>query len=156
MATGDLTGALDQAGVTYELLSHPRTETAVAEAEALGLSPDEVAKTLVLTTPGGYVRAVIPASCRVDLRKLGELQGTGRKQVHLASEDDLARDYPEFDLGAVPPLGGARQDTVVVDTRLTDRDMIVLEAGAHDQSLRMKTSDLVRTANAQVADICQD
>ncbi len=151
-----MTGALDTAGVEYELLPHPRTETAVAEAEALGLSPDDVAKTLVLTTPVGYVRAVIPASCRIDLRKLGELEGSGRKQVHLATEDDLARDYSEFDLGAVPPLGGARQDPVVVDMRLADRDAIVLEAGAHDQSIRLKASDLVRAANAQVADICQD
>jgi Ala-tRNA(Pro) deacylase len=156
MATEHVTGALDKAGVEYELLTHPRTETAVAEADALGLSPDEVAKTLVITTPEGHVRAVIPASCRIDLRKLGELEGTGRKKVHLASEDDLARDYPEFDLGAVPPIGGARQDAVVIDRRLLDHDLIVLEAGSHAQSIRVKPSELVRAADAQVADICQD
>jgi Ala-tRNA(Pro) deacylase len=156
MPTEDVTGALEQAGVEYELLPHARTETAVAEAEALGLSPDEVAKTLVITTPDGYVRAVIPASCRIDLRKLGELEGVGRKKLHLATEDDLARAYPEFDLGAVPPLGGARRDAVVIDRRLVDRDLIVLEAGTHAQSLRLKPSELVRATDAQVADICQD
>jgi Ala-tRNA(Pro) deacylase len=151
-----LTRALDDAGVEYELLDHPRTETAAAAAEALGLSPDEVAKTLILTTPDGYVRAVIPASCRIDLRKLGEVEATSRKNVQLATEDDLARDYPEFELGAVPPLGGDRRDEVIVDRRLADRDAIVLEAGTHAQSMRLKSQDLVRAANAQVADICQD
>ncbi len=156
MATEDLTGALDDAGVQYELLDHAHTETAAAEAEALGLPPDGVAKTLVLTTPDGYLRAVIPGDCRLDLGKLGELEGTGRKKVHLASEDDMRRDYADFALGAVPPLGGTRRDPVVVDRRLAERDAIVVEAGTHEQSVRLSGGDLVRAANAQVADICQD
>jgi Ala-tRNA(Pro) deacylase len=128
MATEDLTRVLDEAGVRYELLSHAHTESAVAEAEALGLAPADVAKTLVVTTPEGYVRAVLPASKRIDLHKLREVTGGGKKEVHLASEEDLARDYPEFDLGAVPPIGG-RRDLVVIDRRLAERDSIVLEAG---------------------------
>jgi prolyl-tRNA editing enzyme YbaK/EbsC (Cys-tRNA(Pro) deacylase) len=31
---------------------------------------------------------------------------------------------------------------------------IVLEAGTHDESLRLRTADLVRIANAQIADVC--
>lgn len=115
MATEDLTRALDEAGARYELLPHARTESAAAEAEALGIASAAVAKTLVVTTPEGYVRAVLPASERIDLRKLREVRGGGKKQVHLASEEHLARDYPEFDLGAVPPIGGGRHDPVVVD-----------------------------------------
>jgi len=40
--------------------------------------------------------------------------------VHLATEDDLARDYAEFELGAVPPFGG-RRDPVILDVRLAWR-----------------------------------
>jgi Ala-tRNA(Pro) deacylase len=156
VASEALTGALDDAGVDYELLDHAPTQTAAAEADALGLSPDEVAKTLIVTTPSGPVRAVIPASSRIDLRKLAEVQDTSRGHVELASESDLARDYPEFELGAVPPVGGARHDAVVIDRRLAERDALVVEAGTHAQSLRLKTSDFVRAADAKVADICQD
>jgi prolyl-tRNA editing enzyme YbaK/EbsC (Cys-tRNA(Pro) deacylase) len=53
MATEDLTRALDEAGARYELLPHARTESAAAEAEALGIAPADVAKTLVVTTPEG-------------------------------------------------------------------------------------------------------
>ena len=155
MATEDLTRVLDEAGVRYELLSHARTESAVAEAEALGLAPADVAKTLVVTTPEGYVRAVLPASKRIDLHKLREVTGGGKKDVHLASEEDLARDYPEFDLGAVPPIGG-RRDLVVIDRRLAERDSIVLEAGSHEHSLRVPTGDLLHVTGAEVADICVD
>ena len=155
-AIADVTSVLDEGGVDYEVLEHTHTERAADEAAALGVEPDEVAKTLVLATPEGNVRAVLPASERVDLRKVSDLLGVTGKQVHLASEDDLARDYPEFELGAVPPLGGGRDDPVVVDTRLAERDSVVLEAGSHEQSVRMKAADLVRLAGAQVADISKE
>jgi Ala-tRNA(Pro) deacylase len=148
----DVTGFLDQAGVGYEVLEHAHTERAAEEAAALGVAPAEVAKTLVLTTPEGNVRAVLPASERVDLRKVGDLIGVSGKKVQLASEDDLARDYAEFELGAVPPFGG-RSDRVIVDLRLAERDSLVLEAGSHERSVRMKAADLVRVTGAQVADI---
>jgi Ala-tRNA(Pro) deacylase len=151
----DLTRALAAGGAQYELLPHAYTETALAEAEALGLDPAEVGKTLVLRAPDGYVRAVIPANCRVDVRKVRELVGGGKK-VHLAAEDDLTRDYPEFDLGAVPPAGGARRDRVLVDRRLAERESVVVEAGAHDQSVRLSTAELIRIAHAEVVDICED
>ena len=151
----ELTRVLDEAGVQYELLPHSHTETAAAEAEALGLSPSEVAKTLVVTTPSGYVRAVLPASDRLDLHKVRELLDDG-KRIELASEEDLARSYPQFELGAVPPFGGGHQDRVVVDRRLAERDSLVLEAGTHEQSVRLRTADLVRLTEATVADICED
>src|SRR2546428_13034677 len=85
MATTDLTSALDEAGVSYELLPHAHTESALAEAQALGVSPDDVAKTLVVKMPGGYVRAVLLAPARLDLRKLREIHSGGRHAVHLAT-----------------------------------------------------------------------
>jgi prolyl-tRNA editing enzyme YbaK/EbsC (Cys-tRNA(Pro) deacylase) len=36
------------------------------------------------------------------------------------------------------------------------RESVVVEAGTHDQSLRLAAADLVRITGAQVADICQD
>jgi prolyl-tRNA editing enzyme YbaK/EbsC (Cys-tRNA(Pro) deacylase) len=53
----------------------------------------------------------------------------------------MVRDYREFDLGAVPPIGGGRRDPVVVDRRLVERDSIVLEAGSHEHSARVPTGD---------------
>jgi Ala-tRNA(Pro) deacylase len=154
MAEKDVTSVLDESGVDYELLPHARTETAAGEAEALGVNPQEVAKTLVLSTPGGYVRAVLAASDRIDLSKVRD-QVEGGKRIHLASEEDLQRDYPSFDLGAVPPFGGAG-DRVLVDARLATQETVVLEAGSHEQSVRIRTADLLKLAQAEVVDLAQD
>ena len=155
MATSDLKSALDDAGVSYELLPHPHTETAEAEAEALGVAPDDVAKTLVVKVPGGYTRVVLPASARLDMHKLREIHGGGRHKVHLASEEDLRRDYPEFELGAVPPIGGGRKDPVVVDPKVAEQETVVIEAGSHEESLRIAAADLVHVTGAAVTDISE-
>jgi Ala-tRNA(Pro) deacylase len=150
-----VTKALDEAGVEYEVLPHAHTETALAEAQALGVSPDDVAKTLVVKVPGGYTRVVLPASARLDMRKLREIRGEGRHKLSLASEDDLRRDYTEFELGAVPPIGG-RSDPVIVDPKIAERESVVIEAGSHDESIRLAATDLVHVTRAAVTDISED
>jgi Ala-tRNA(Pro) deacylase len=151
----DVTGFLEEAGVDFDVFEHTHTERAADEAAVLGIGPEEVAKTVVLVEPSGGVRAVLAASERIDLHKVAAVLGVAGKKVHLASEDDLARDYADFELGAVPPFGG-REDRVIVDERLAGRDSVVLEAGSHDRSVRLKAADLVRLARAQVADICRE
>ncbi len=154
---------LSWTGLDYEVLSHPHTESAVDEATALALPPDEIAKTIVvhvdvrgdLEVRPTYLRAVLPASEHLDLRKLRRFLGESRV-VRLATEDELATAYPEFELGAVPPLGGRNHDEVVVDTRVAAREWTVFEAGTHEQSARMRSADLIAASGADVVDICKD
>ena len=144
---------LQLGSVDYELIEHPRTETATAEAAALGVSSEEVAKTVVLVTPAGHVRAVLPASRRLDLTRVRELLGHG-KSIHLASEEELGKVYPMFEMGAVPPLGGP-SDSVLVDRHTAERESVIVEAGTHRESLLIKTTDLVTLTDARVAEICE-
>src|SRR5512133_2388189 len=108
----DVTRFLEEAGVDFDVLEHEHTERAADEAAALGVAPEEVAKTLVLASPSGNVRAVLAASERIDLHKVAAVLGVGGKEVHLATEDDLAQGYSDFELGAVPPFAG-RRDRVI-------------------------------------------
>jgi Ala-tRNA(Pro) deacylase len=151
----DVTRFLEEAGIDFDVLEHAHTERAADEAAALGIGPEEVAKTLVLVSSGGNVRAVLAASERIDLQKVAAMLGVSGKEVYLASEDNLARDYPDFALGAVPPFGGP-EDRVLVDRQIAGRDSVVVEAGSHEKSVRLKASDLVRLTRAQVADICRE
>jgi len=154
IAPQSLVDDLERASVAYELIDHPRTTTAAAEARVLGVAPHEVAKTVVLTTPEGFVRAVLPASDRLDLGKLREILDA--TDIELATEAVLAGAYPEFELGAVLPLTGGDGDRVLVDRRLCENEWVVLEAGTHEQSLRLRTTDLVELTDARVVDLSQD
>lgn len=136
--------------VEFELLPHRRTTSAEAEARALGILPQATAKTVVARVDGQCVRAVVAASTRVSLERLGEAVG-GRPT--LLTEVELGGAYPTFELGAVPPLGGPAGDRVVVDEALLASEYVVLEAGTHEVSVRLRTHDLVSVTNALVADI---
>lgn len=151
MTSTQVIDELDRAGLEYELIAHPRTMTARAEANVIGIAAHEVAKTVVLATSTGYVRAVVPASERLDLHKARDLLDD--RECRLATEEELGAAYPAFELGAVPPFGGPAGDRVIVDRRLAELDAVVLEAGSHDQSVRLRTSDLLARSGAEVADI---
>ncbi len=156
IVTTELAHLLDEAGVEYERLPHRHTETAVAEAVAIGVTPAQVAKTLVVKTSEGFARAVIPASERLDLRRLREIVGATKDTIALASETELAGAYPMFELGAVPPFGGPSGDRVFVDRRIAAQETVLLEAGTHEESFRLKSDELVRLARAEIVDICRD
>lgn len=151
MTSTQVIDELDRDGLQYELIAHPRTMTARAEANAIGIAAHEVAKTVVLATSTGYVRAVVPASERLDLHKARDLLDD--RECRLATEEELGAAYPAFELGAVPPFGGPAGDRVILDRRLAELDAVVLEAGSHDQSVRLRTSDLLARSGAEVADI---
>lgn len=146
---------LARAQVGYELIKHPRTETAVEEATTIGVAPDEVAKTVVLVTPDGFVRAVVPASRRLDLHKIKQAAALPSRP-RFATEAELVMAYPMFELGAVPPIGGPAGDRVFVDRRLANGESVVFDAGSHVESVRVATADLLRIADAETGDLCSD
>lgn len=142
---------LERKHIPYELLPHAPTKTAAAEAHALHLPLGEVAKTLVLATPRGYVRALVPASRRLDPDKVANVLGVA--EAWLVPESELVGAYPEFELGAVPPVSGPAHDEVVVDESFREHPWIVFEAGRHDESVRVRFGDLLAATSAVVADI---
>src|SRR5947207_14482012 len=92
-------------GVSFDLVEHARSESAVAEARAARLPAEQTAKTVVLRTPGGYRFAVIPASDRLDLHKAADALGVSRHELRFASEAEMAADFPAYEVGAIPPIG---------------------------------------------------
>ena len=153
LAEHALLRVLAESGIGYELIAHPHTETARAEARAVGVMPDEVAKTVIVRTTGGYTRVVVPASERVAISKVRSLLELDH-ETRLATETELAAAYPEFELGAVPPVGGPEGDMVVIDRRLAERESLIFEAGSHEESVRVGTEELVRLADARIGDVC--
>jgi Ala-tRNA(Pro) deacylase len=146
---------LRKSGSEFELLPHRQTFTAAAEAHALGVLEQVVAKTLVVRDDRGrQIRAVVPASLRLDFDKLAREVGAG--EVTLLHEPELLGSYPQFELGAVPPFSGPAGDALVVDRQLVESDHVVFEAGTHDTSIRVRTEDLLRIGEAQTADIASD
>ena len=90
-------------GIRHAVVEHPQTFTAAAEARVAAVPPRHAAKAVIVRDDAGYVLAVIPASEMLDLGKLRHL--ASRPHLRLATEDELAADFPAFEVGAFPPFG---------------------------------------------------
>lgn len=142
-------------GIEYELVEHEPTMSAVAEANTTHRPQSQVAKTVVLHDRRGYVLALVPASERLDLHKLRDLLGAS-KSLRLATEKEIAGDFPMLEVGAVPPIGPMLPSAEVVDRRLLEEDRILCAGGDHRHSVVLDPRDVVRIADAKVADVCID
>ncbi len=146
---------LTGAGIEHEVVEHEPTASAAADARATHHSPDEVAKTIVLYDGSAYVIAAIPASERLDLHKLRGLLGATR-QLRFATEEEIARDFPSLEVGAVPPFGPMVPAAEVIDGLLLGPPRILCPAGDHRHSVWVRPREVARITCARVADIHQD
>jgi Ala-tRNA(Pro) deacylase len=147
-----VTGVLERRGVAYELVEHDATYSAAAEARAAGADPEATAKTVALHDHGGYRLAVVPASERLDVRRAREVLGASH-HLRLATEDELRRDFPAFDVGALPPFATVPLPEIV-DVRLLRHGRVVCAGGEHRRSVLIDALELLRITEPRVADIC--
>jgi Ala-tRNA(Pro) deacylase len=150
-----VSGFLEENGVEYAVVEHDERFTAAAEARASGVEPIDAAKDVLLRIDDAYVLAVIPASERLDLAKARQVLGKDDRP-RLATEQEIAADFPSFEVGALPPFAPLLGIPEIVDRRLLDHDRVLCSAGDHRHSLKVDPSDLVTLTKAGVADLCQD
>lgn len=150
---GVLTRYLDEHEVDYEVVEHAQTFRAVDEARAAHVSADATAKTVLLRDQKGYTIAVIPASARVDLDKLRAV--VGREHLRLASEAEMAADFPDFQLGALPPFGALLATPEVIDRRLIKRKTILCSAGDHEHAVLVDPLETLNEGYVRIGDICR-
>jgi Ala-tRNA(Pro) deacylase len=137
-----VTDYLDERGVAFEVVAHQRAFTSLQEARQLGVAADEVLKTVAVRTRGRYVLAVVPASRRLDLRLVRD--ALEDSAARLATEAELAADFPGYELGALPPLGSLLGVPLLVDPAVLDHKVVVFAAGTETESVRVRVGELFR------------
>ena len=128
--------------IAYEVLSHPRTTTSATTAQAAHLPGRSVAKAVVVEDDRGYMVAVLPATAHLQLTRLErELHRNG---LHLASEPQLGKLFPDCELGAVPPLGQAYGLPTIVEEELATQPDVFFEAGDHRHVVHVSQGEFSR------------
>jgi Cys-tRNA(Pro)/Cys-tRNA(Cys) deacylase len=150
------TVALTRAGVPFTV--HPydssdhgsRTSYGLEAAEALGLDPHRVFKTLLADVDGALVVAVVPVSGRLDLKALAAAVG-GKKAA--MAEPDAAERSSGYVVGGISPLGQRTRLRTVVDESALGLSTIFVSAGRRGVDLEVAPTDLVGVLDAHTARI---
>ncbi len=139
---------------TYTVEFHSASTTSVDTARRARIDEESLVKSVVLEDDRGFVLAVLPASCRLELDRIHKKLG---RSLQLSSEQDVIRLFPDCALGAVPPVGAAFGLATVVDSSLEDRDEVFFEGGDHETLVRMEGGEFFGLlATASVAEIAAE
>jgi Cys-tRNA(Pro)/Cys-tRNA(Cys) deacylase len=122
-------------------------------AEALGVSPDRMFKTLVTSVDDRLVMAVVPVDRELDLKRLAAAVG-GRKAA--IADPAAAERATGMVVGGISPLGSRRPLPIVADDSMLAHESVYVSAGRRGLQLELAPSDLVRLSKALSARVARD
>jgi Ala-tRNA(Pro) deacylase len=140
---------LDENGVIYAAIRHPKAYTAQEVAAQLHCKGKDMVKTVVVKAGRQSLLAVLPSTHRVDFELLSK--ALQFEDVRLASEPEFQSLFPECDPGAMPPLGNLYGLPVLCEESLTQDEVIHFNAGTHTDAVRMRFEDFRRLVKPRVA-----
>lgn len=133
---------LDSNDVNYISIPHRTAYTAMEVAESAHVLGQEMAKTVIVELDGRLAMAVLPATKHVSVSRLEK--STGARHVGIAHEGEFRFDFPECEVGAMPPFGNLFNMEVLVDPQLAEDEEICFNAGNHAEVVRMAYKDFER------------
>ena len=133
------------------LVTPTSTATVALAAEAHGVAPGQIAKTLSLRLDGGVILLVMRGDARLDNRKYKLRFGAKAKLLDAAEVQD-ATGHP---VGGVCPFGLIRPLPVYADVSLQAFDVVVPAAGDTHAAVRIAPQRLAQIAAAEWVDVAQ-
>jgi Cys-tRNA(Pro)/Cys-tRNA(Cys) deacylase len=144
-----LAGAAER-GIAVEVRPRPPARTLKEAAGLLGITPADIAKTLVLRrSDGSYLFAVLPGDTQLAWPKLRALVGVNKLTLPDAGEALAATGYAQ---GTITPVGSTTAWPLWVDARLTGR-RVAMGAGDSGYSAFLDADALVAGYGGSVADL---
>ncbi|MFJ5078830.1 Cys-tRNA(Pro) deacylase [Streptomyces sp. NPDC088553] len=148
------TVALTAAGTPFTLhaYEHDPASPSYGEeaAEALGVSPDRVFKTLVADVDGELTVAVVPVAGQLDLKALASAVGGKRAAMADPAAAERTTGYVR---GGISPLGQRKRLRTVLDASASDHASICISAGRRGLEVELSPADLAALTSAVVAPI---
>src|SRR4051794_40712693 len=146
--------ALRAAGVDFTVREYAHDERSesfgLEAADALGLDPDRVYKTLVARADDNLVVAVVPVSGRLDLKALARTVGAAKAAMAEVREAERATGYVA---GGISPFGQKRAHPTVVDETVELWPTVYVSGGRRGLDVEIAPADLIDVTGAIVAEI---
>lgn len=144
---------LDAQNVAYEVLTYDDKITdGVSAAEAMGLPPAQVYKTLVVQLKGGsHALVMIAADQSLDLKRFARSIGEKKATLTTKRGAEAATGLKTGGIGALALTH--KRWGVYLDEAAQQHEAILVNAGQRGLNLKVKVDDLVRVLNAKVVAI---
>jgi prolyl-tRNA editing enzyme YbaK/EbsC (Cys-tRNA(Pro) deacylase) len=128
------------------------TATVALAAQAYGVEPGRIAKTLSLRLGERVVLIVASGTSRMDNKKVRTLFGSKPKMLGLHEVSDITG----HEVGGVCPFGLKTPLPIYCDVSLKAFDEVMPAAGSIHSAVRIAPSRMAELVAAEWVDICQD
>ncbi|KQY59049.1 hypothetical protein ASD11_05430 [Aeromicrobium sp. Root495] len=119
-------------------------------AEALGVEPARVLKTLLADVDGELCVGIVPVDAQLDLKALASALGAKKAGMADAARAERATGYV---VGGISPLGQKKRHRTVLDASALAWDTVLVSAGRRGLEAELAPADLVRLTEAVVQSI---
>ena len=154
MTATPATKAAEKAGIEHRVHRYehdPRADGYGEEAaQALGVEPARVFKTLVVDADGKLAVAVVPVTGRLDLKAAAVALGAKRCEL---ADPGAAQRATGYVLGGISPLGQKRRLPTVIDASTSDWPTVFVSGGRRGLEIELAPADLVRATGAELAHV---
>jgi Cys-tRNA(Pro)/Cys-tRNA(Cys) deacylase len=144
--------ALEAAGVPFtvhEFAHEPGGRDYGREAAAaLGVEPERVFKTLVVTADDRQVVGIVPVSGQLSLKAVAAAVGAKRAEM---CPPDVAQRITGYVVGGISPFGQKKRLATVVDETIELFDTVFVSGGRRGLDIELRPGDLVALLDGTVA-----
>lgn len=148
------TALLSKEGVEFTVHTYDHDPSAASygheAADAMGVEPERVFKTLVADVDGALTVAVVPVAGQLDLKALASAVGGKRAAM---ADPALAERTTGYVRGGISPLGQRKKLPTVLDASASAHATICISAGRRGLEVELSPDDLAKLTEAVVAPI---
>lgn len=126
-----------------------KTPTVEDAASALGVSTEQIIKSLIFMNKDDPLLVITNGLAHVDRRELAAYLNVGRNRIKLSSPE-TALTISGFKVGSMPPFGHRRKLRTLVYPSVTDFDEIFGGGGDIDALVKLSPKELLRVTDAEV------
>ena len=145
------TQTLEKSGVRFALHAYdydPEAESiALPAAEALGVEPHRMLKTLMAEVDGRPVCAVVPSNAEVSMKKLAS--AFGAKAARMMRPADAER-LTGYHVGGISPFGQKKRVPVAIEAAALGHAAVFLNGGQRGLQVELNPNDAVKVLGAIV------
>lgn len=157
MKPTNVTRLLDQRKIPYKAFELPVEKIgAIEAAQLLGVQPDLVYKTIVVTRTGKGkpILALVPGTSEVDLKAVARV--VGEKKVSLPTEREAER-ITGLRAGGISPLALLNRGyQVIIDTSAQTLPEIYISGGQRGLDIRLSVEAFINLTHAVLAEIANE
>jgi Cys-tRNA(Pro)/Cys-tRNA(Cys) deacylase len=150
------TVALTSAGIAFTARSYAHDPTAASygleAAEALGVEPARVFKTLLVEADTTLAVGIVPVDRQLDLKALATALGVKRVQM---ADPATAERVTGYVVGGISPVGQKRRLATVLDESADGYDTVLVSGGRRGLDIELSPADLCSVTGATRAPIAR-